>query len=189
MEQHFLDREKELFKLNAKLNAKSKKNVNKVNQAIKPPPIQIITSNQNLNYYHEEPEPESLEIKCKKINISSQPSKKSSDIAYLYNRNRNKKQGLNIFLPDSTSKDSEKETFENNEDGSQFTDTAAQTEETGNYKKDSSMVITRTTSESSLHLKHGANVDVIPKSLDKKHMTTDGLLKYEIKIYLVFGIK
>lgn len=183
MEQHFLEREKELFKLNAKLNAKSKKNVNKINQTIKPPPIQIITSNQNFNYYNEEPvtvteEPESLEVKCKKINISNQPSKKSSDVSYpLFNRNRNKKQGLNIFIPDSSSKDFDKETVDN-DDKSQFTDAEVQTEVTDSFKNDSSMVITRNSSESSINLlKNAQTADVIPKSLEKKHMTTDGLMK------------
>lgn len=106
MDQQFLDRERELFKLNAKLNAKSKKIAAATKQAqIR---VQIHTANNNLNYYGEDThtkgdmimmmgaaaagsgggdEQQNVELMCKKLQIKNQPVKKPQEIAYpLFNR-------------------------------------------------------------------------------------------------------
>lgn len=105
MDQQFLDRERELFKLNAKLNAKSKKIAAATKQAqIR---VQIHTANNNLNYYAEDThtkgdtivmmgaagsgggdeQRENVELMCKKLHIKNQPVKKPQEIAYpLFNR-------------------------------------------------------------------------------------------------------
>lgn len=99
MDQQFLERERELFRLNAKLNAKSKKIAAKAQ--IK---VQIHTANNNLNHYPEEMQTKgdsmmmsgdeqqqqqqlNAELMCKKMHIANQPVKKPQEIVYpLFNR-------------------------------------------------------------------------------------------------------
>lgn len=98
MDQQFLERERELFRLNAKLNAKSKK-IAAAKAQIK---VQIHTANNNLNHYPEEVQTKvemmmmsgdeqqqqpNAELMCKKMHIANQPAKKPQEIVYpLFNR-------------------------------------------------------------------------------------------------------
>jgi hypothetical protein len=113
MDQQFIDRERELFKLNAKLNAKSKKidpsiiavaaaattttTTTTTTTKIKGKTVQIHTTNSNFNYYEEQladeqqqqqqQQQKSFELMCKKMNITNQPVKKPQEIVYpLFNR-------------------------------------------------------------------------------------------------------
>lgn len=122
MDQQFIDREKELFKLNAKLNAKSKKiapsttNVLPSVQTIRPQKtVQIHTANNNFNYYDEallkdgqaiaeeqQQQQQQFELMCKKINITNLPSKKPQEIVYpFFHRQTTKQQcrRVDIHMP------------------------------------------------------------------------------------------
>lgn len=119
MDQQFIDREKELFKLNAKLNAKSKKiapSTTSLPMSIRPPQkvVQVFTANNNLNYYDEtlskdgqksegdQQQQQQLELMCKKINITNQPAKKSQEIVYpFFHRQTTKQQHrvIDIHMP------------------------------------------------------------------------------------------
>ncbi|KAG5677311.1 hypothetical protein PVAND_007080 [Polypedilum vanderplanki] len=126
MDQSFIDREKELFKLNAKLNAKSKKidpssiiaaatsstlSISTTTK-IKGKTVQIHTTNSNFNYYEEQPSDEQqqqkhLELMCKKMNITNQPVKKPQEIVYpLFNRHAHKQQQISrrvdIHMPNAS---------------------------------------------------------------------------------------
>lgn len=101
MDQQFLEREKELFRLNAKLNAKSKKIAAAKQGQIK---VHIQTANNNLNHYPEDVQTKvemmmigsgdenqqqqpNAELMCKKMHITNQPAKKPQEIVYpLFNR-------------------------------------------------------------------------------------------------------
>lgn len=120
MDQQFIDREKELFKLNAKLNAKSKKIAPALTTVIalpiKPPQktVSVHTANNNLNYYDEAQlkeqqqqqqtgdDQQMFELMCKKITITNQPARKTQEIAYpLFNRHTTRQQcrRVDIHLP------------------------------------------------------------------------------------------
>jgi len=121
MDQQFIEREKELFKLNAKLNAKSKKiapsttNVLPSVLTIRPQKsVQIHTANNNFNYYdeallkdglasaEEQQQQQQFELLCKKINITNLPSKKPQEIVYpFFHRQMTKQQcrRVDIHMP------------------------------------------------------------------------------------------
>lgn len=120
MDQQFLERERELFKLNAKLNAKSKKIAPSITtttstKAQIKTSIQIHTANNYFNYYEEnhhhhhhqstsdeqqqqqqqllQQQQQHLELMCKKMSITNQPVKKPQEIVYpLFNRQTLKQQ-------------------------------------------------------------------------------------------------
>ena len=196
----YLEKEKELFKLNAKLNAKTKKmNVN-VNKNVVPVKTQIITSNNNFNYYEESlpgsshptvtSEENSLELMCRKINISNQPMKKPQEIVYpLFQRstvNKSKRNNLDIIIPITTTADhTGAEQPEEMDVKSNKSNTNCNTE-VESFKTES--LITRF-SEDSLALtpvKPFPSLpmppppicnDIVPRCLDKSTVSSDGLLK------------
>jgi hypothetical protein len=180
MDHLYADREKELFKLNAKLNAKTKKAFGNKHQ-VPVKPIQIVTSNNNFNYYHNEYEEEDImELKCKKINISNIPIKKSNEIPYpllnRYNENHLKKNSLSIHIPRSSIKDVVKQDEEKEDKTFCFADAEVQTDKTDSCKSES--LITRYSSEASIHIMHtNTKTDVVSRSIEKNNISTDGLLK------------
>ncbi|KAL7048264.1 hypothetical protein ACKWTF_003292 [Chironomus riparius] len=166
MDQQFIDREKELFKLNAKLNAKSKKiapsttNVLPSVVTIRPQKsVQIHTANNNFNYYDEalmlkdgqanaEEQQQQFELMCKKINITNLPSKKPQEIVYpFFHRQTTKQQcrRVDIHMPTgSLMSDGKADEF--NDIKSIKTETAA-IDETSTIKNES--LITRHSDETS----------------------------------------
>lgn len=106
MDPQFLEREKELLKLNANLNAKSRKMATSKNIQVKT--VQIHTANNNLNFEPclsapQESEENCMELMCKRINISTQSTKKTQEIIYpLFHRQAAKSNRLNIQLPISS---------------------------------------------------------------------------------------
>jgi hypothetical protein len=95
MEKQFAEREKELIKLNAKVNAQTKRIQSNTNTK-----IQVQTANNNFNFY-EDFENEGFQVKCKKINIGSLPTKKQNEVNYPH-INRKHRTNLNIHLPTSS---------------------------------------------------------------------------------------
>lgn len=185
MDHQFLEREKELFKLNAKLNARTKR-IQVIGPA-KPKPVQIHTANNNLNYEEpsapqKEPQHDGPELMCKKITISNQPIKKPQEIVYpLFNRqtakiSRDANLDLHIHLP----------TGSLIPDGECDADVTSETVESMSFKNES--VLTRYSDDSSaippavppadVLLPDPPNLgDVIPKTIDKKNISNDGLQK------------
>lgn len=189
MDQQFLEREKELFKLNAKLNAKAKKI--QIITASKSPtkPVQVHTANNNLNYYEESStsQDDGLELLCKRINISNVPVKKPQEIVYpLFNRQTAKPArritNIDIHMPTSSMVADGKA---DQEDAEGDVDTKSETVESS-FKNES--LVTRYSDDSSvippaipianLSLPLPPSiVDIIPKSMEKKSISNDGLLK------------
>lgn len=191
MDQLFIEREKELFKLNAKLNAKTKKI--QTNPILKVPAktVQIHTANNYFNFY-EEPGPtkndsiqESLELRCKKITITNPPVKKPQEIVYpLFNHRHTTKllvtrDDIHIHLPTGTFVSDGKEEIEIDEKSIDI-----KSEVTVSLRDES--LLTRCSDDSSavrpadripnlsMPLPPPLN-DIIPKSLEKK--SNDGLMK------------
>lgn len=198
MDPQFLDREKELFKLNAKLNAKAKKiQVIASTKAAIPKPVQIHTANNNFNYYEEtscpsqqkESQDDGMELMCKKINISNQPVKKPHEIVYpLFHRQTAvkplRRTNLDIHLPNG-SMISDGNADQEDVDVKSI-DVKTETVESMSFKNES--LLTRYSDDSSaippadpianLPLPLPPNLmDVIPKSFEKKNISNDGLLK------------
>jgi hypothetical protein len=199
MDQQFLEREKELFKLNAKLNAKSKKIAPAIAALVagtsttltvsktQIKTVQIHTANNNFNYYDEtqkdvDEEQKNLELMCKKINITNQPAKKSQEIAYpFFNRQTSKNnRRVDIHMPSGSL------VSDGNAEEIDMTTETAKTE-SGSSIKNASM-ITKHSDDSSaippvdpipnLPLPAPPNcTDIIPKCIEKK-ISNDGLLKY-----------
>lgn len=190
MDQQFLEREKELFKLNAKLNAKTKKQASK---AASTKPVHIVTANNNFNYYEESPAPpakeshdDGLELLCKKINITNQPTKKSHEIVYpWFNRQTAsvaRRRNLDIHMPGGSLISDGKTDFDENDATS--IDINSETVESKSFRNESLM--TRYSDDSSAvppadpipNLPMPPNlIDVIPKSMERKNICNDGLLK------------
>jgi hypothetical protein len=186
MDQQFLEREKELFKLNAKLNAKTKKI-----QVAAVKPVQIHTANNNFNFYEscpaqKESHDDGLEL-CRKINISNQPARKPHEIAYpLFNRQTAKMSrvanidAIHIHMPaGSMISDGKADAAEHDEPSVDI-----KSEAVDSFKNES--MVTRYSDDSSAvppanpvpNLPMPTNLtDVIPKSLEKKNISNDGLLK------------
>lgn len=191
MDQQYLEREKELFKLNAKLNAKTKKFIS--NKCVQVKTVQITTSNSNFNFYHHEEinppvthteEHSSLEISCKKITIANPPLKKQNDISYpLYNRSSTafskvKKPNIDIRIPDTHTKDQDDiESLRLKSNASQDNLIDFKTDITENSFKSESMLV-RYASESSIPVNTINHTHVIPKVLDKPNVSSEGLIKY-----------
>jgi hypothetical protein len=199
MDQQFVEREKELFKLNAKLNAKTKKIqviASTKSQAAKQP-VQIHTANNNFNYYYEEPscpstqkesQDDGLELLCKRINISNVPVKKPQEIVYpLFHRQTAKpirRTNIDIHMP-TGSMVSDGKADQEDVDGKSV-DVKSEAIESMSFKTESMM--TRYSDDSSAvpPAEPIANlsmplppclVDIIPKSMEKRSISNDGLLK------------
>lgn len=191
MDQQFLEREKELFVLNAKLNAKTKKFQANASNKVQTKPIQIHTANNNFNFYEESrsttTQDDGLELMCRKINIADHPTKRPHEIVYpLFNRQtkapRERNLDLHIHLPAGSMISDGK--CEHLEIDIKSVDVKSETIESMSFKNES--MLTRFSEESSaippaepiLNLPMPINVtDVIPKSLDKKNVSNDWLLK------------
>lgn len=195
MDQQFLERERELFRLNAKLNAKTKK----IKAQIK---VQIHTANNNLNHYPEEMQTkgESMmmgggdeqqqqqklnsELMCKKIHIANQPAKKPQEIVYpLFNRQptitkQQMHRRVDIHMPSgSLISDG------NADDGETF---AGETLESASFKNES--MITKHSYDTPNSAVPPAEpipnmptlppppTDIIPKCIEKK-ISNDGLMR------------
>lgn len=189
----YLEKEKELFKLNAKLNAKTKKmNVN-VNKNVVPVKTQIITSNNHFNYYEESlpgsshptvtSEENSLELMCRKINISNQPMKKPQEIVYpLFQRStasKSRRNNLDITIPITTTADHTGAEQPEEIDDKSITNCNTEVE---SFKTES--LITRFSDDSlaltpvKLPLPPPPICnDIVPRCLDKTSVSSDGLLK------------
>jgi hypothetical protein len=188
MDQQFLEREKELFRLNAKLNAKTKKI-----QVAATKPVQIHTANNYFNYYEEpscpaqkESHDDGLELLCRKINISNQPARKPHEIVYpLFNRQTAKTNraanidSIHIHVPGgSMISDGKADAAENEEQSVDM-----KSEPVESFKNES--MVTRYSDDSSAvppanpvpNLPMPPMTDVIPKSLEKRNISNDGLLK------------
>jgi hypothetical protein len=195
MDQQFLEREKELFKLNAKLNAKTKKIQVIASSKSQAKPVQIHTANNNLNYYEEssyistqkESHDDGLELLCKRINISNVPVKKPQEIVYpLFNRQTPKpvrRTNIDIHMPTGPMV-ADGKADEEDVDGKSI-DTKSEAVESS-FKNES--MVTRYSDDSSaippaepiasLSMPLPPSlVDIIPKSLEKKSISNDGLLK------------
>lgn len=193
MDLHFLEREKELFKINAKLNAKTKKvQVVVSTKAMQAKPVQIHTANNNFNYYEEslchpqkELQEDGIELLCKKINISNQPVKKPHEIVYpLFSRqNKFRRTNLDIHMP-GNSMVSDGKADQGDIDG--ITDFKLETAENKSFKSES--MLTRCSEDSSAvppAIKSSnfalstpsPSVESIPKSMEKKNISNDGILK------------
>lgn len=199
MDQQFLEREKELFKLNAKLNAKTKKIqviASSKTQAAKP--VQIHTANNNFNYYEEpstscpstqkESQDDGLELMCKRINISNVPVKKPQEIVYpLFNRPTPKpirRTNIDIHMPTGSMMSDGKADQEDVD--AKSIDVKSEAIESASFKTES--MVTRYSDDSSAipPAQPIANlslplppclIDIIPKSMEKKSISNDGLLK------------
>lgn len=196
MDEQFLEREKELFKLNAKLNAKTKKI--QVIALTKAPakPVQIHTANNNFNYYEEplcplqkESKDDGLELLCKKISISNQPVKKPHEIVYpLFNRQTAKQMRktnrLDVNMP-AMILDGSADVQNDEDDVKSSINFKTETYESLSFKNES--MVTRYSDDSSVvpscdpvskAFRSPPNlVEVIPKSNEKKNISNDGLLK------------
>lgn len=209
MDQSFIDREKELFKLNAKLNAKSKKidpssiiaaatsstlSISTTTK-IKGKTVQIHTTNSNFNYYEEQQSDEQqkhFELMCKKMNITNQPIRKPHEISYpLFNRHALKQQQISrrvdIHMPTASLMS------DGNADAEETDMKSIKTETAVDSFKNESMVTHCSDDSSAVPpvdsiIPHILNMplqpppnstDIIPKCIEKK-ISNDGLLKYDI---------
>lgn len=193
MDPEFLEREKELFKLNAKLNARTKKIQVIAPTKAQSKPVQIHTANNYFNYYEEQPCPsqkdsqdDGLELLCKKINIANQPVKKPQEIVYpLFNRqtakiHREATLDIHIHLPTGSL------VSDGKADQDDVRSVGAKPETVKSLSLKNESMITRYSDDSSaippsdplLNLPMPPNlIDVIPKSLEKKNISNDGLMK------------
>lgn len=197
MDQQFLEREKELFKLNAKLNAKTKKiQIIASTKSQGSKAVQIHTANNNFNYYEEpscpsaqkESQDDGLELLCKRINISNVPVKKPQEIVYpLFNRQTAKparRTNIDIHIPTSSMMSDGKADQEDVD--AKSVDAKSEAVESMSFKTES--MKTRYSDDSSaippaeripnLSLPlPPCLVDIIPKSMEKKSISSDGLMK------------
>lgn len=197
MDQQFVEREKELFKLNAKLNAKTKKIQAIAATKALAKPVHIHTANNYFNYYDEpacpsqkESQDEGLELMCKKINISNQPARKPQEIVYPFfnrqtartNRGGTSMDIIHIHMPTgSFTSDGQADQTDNDFKSIDF---KSEPVESLSFKNES--LVTRFSSDSSAippavkipNLPMPNVTDVIPKSMEKKNISNDGLLKW-----------
>lgn len=195
MDQQFLEREKELFKLNAKLNAKTKKIQVIASSKSHAKPVHIQTANNNLNYYeestyistHKESSDDGLELMCKRMNIANVPVKKPQEIIYpLFHRPTPKpvrRTNIDIHMPTGPML-ADGKADQDEGDGKSID---AKSEAVESSFKNESMV-TRYSDDSSAipPAEPIANLalplppslmEVIPKSMEKKSISNEGLLK------------
>lgn len=201
MDQAFLEREKELFKLNAKLNSKARKitatNSNK--SLVKP--VQVHTANNYFNYYDEPPaiskkesQDDGLELMCTKINISNQKNQKEAkrnhEITYpLFNRptfRGTKDHNIHIHLEGLMVADGKAETNEAATTNTNSIGVESEAVDGMCFKNES--ILTRCSDDSSsiAPAKNETNPSItvitnnVPKSIEKKNISNEGLLKYVI---------
>lgn len=193
MDPQLLDREKELFKLNAKLNAKKKHQLLASTKVQQSKPVQIHTANNNFNYYQDptnSPQNEShddgLELLCKKINIVNQPIKRQNGVVYpFFNRQTAKpsrRTNIDVHIPNGSlvsdgkadgDFDDKSVDFKSEAQSTSFRNESLMTR----YSDDSSAVPPANPIEN-LPLPEPPRVaDVIPKAIDKKNVSNDGLLR------------
>lgn len=204
MDQQFLERERELFRLNAKLNAKSKK-IAAAKTQIR---VQIHTANNNLNHYPEEMQTKgdmmmmsgdeqqqqqlNAELMCKKMHIANQPVKKPQEIVYpLYNRQptitkQQMQRRVDIHMPSSSL------ISDGNEDDS-ATFAGETLESTASFKNES-MITKHSYDTANSAIPPAEPIpsmplppppsDIIPKCIEKK-ISNDGLMRLAI-IYCTF---
>lgn len=196
MDQQFLEREKELFRLNAKLNAKSKKIAAAKQAQIK---VHIQTANNNLNHYPEDvqtkvemmigsgDEQQNTELMCKKMHIVNPPAKKPQEIVYpLFNRQstitkQQMHRRVDIHMPTSSLVSDG-----NADDGETF---AGETLESVSLRNES--MITKHSYDTSNSAVPPAEpipsmpallpppTDIIPKCIEKK-ISNDGLMRWNM---------
>lgn len=197
MDQAFLEREKELFKLNAKLNSKAKKFSTTSNKSLVKP-VQIHTANSNLNYYDESlaisqkefQDEESLS--CKKINISNQPPKKNHEIIYpLFNRHivrgsrDHNTSDILILMPGGlTVADGKAENADSFANDNISVDFISEAVSGQSFKNES--LLTRYSDDTSAvaptekiieHQSPSITNIPVPRTIEKKNISNDGLLK------------
>lgn len=194
MDPAFIEREKELFKLNAKLNSKAKKIASTISQKSSVKPVQIHTANSHFNYYDDslppqkESQDEGLELSCKKINISNQPPKKNHEIVYpLFNRRNVKDQttsDIHIHIPsvpgslidaDGIEESAAKISVDLNSEAKNSQ--SLQNESLVTCFSDDSFAVAPTGSIK--------NPLTPPRTIEKKNISNDGLLKYFTQIYIL----
>lgn len=186
MDQQFAEREKELIKLNAKVNAKTKKiqSNTTVTAANK---IQVQTANNNFNFY-EDSDNEGFQVKCKKINLGSLPTKKQNEVNYPQ-INRKLRTNLDIHLPTSSllpDGNAEPEVNINlieNENGN-LEKVTTKSEKSlkaeslrTRYSDDSSAIPPVSPIPNLPRVAEEIISEVIPKSLERKNVSNEGLLK------------
>lgn len=187
LDQQFAERERELIKLNAKVNARTKKV-----QATATAKIQVHTSNNNLNFYDSKSDDdEAVELlKCKKIQLESAPSKKFHEVNYPHFSRKIVRTNLDIHLPtssllpdgnaeppptdDKSIIESETKTTTTTHDGKSLHCESMRTR----FSDDSSAVPPAQPIESLPRVAEDFVAEVIPKTLDKKNVSNEGLLKF-----------
>lgn len=196
MDQAFLEREKELFKLNAKLNSKAKK-FSTISNKSSVKPVQIHTANSHFNYYDESlaisqkefQDEESLS--CKKINISNQPPKKNHEIIYpLFNRHivrgsRDHTTDIHILMPGGlTVADGKAEIADSSVNDNISVDFISEAVSGQSFKNES--LLTRYSDDTSAvaptekiieHQTPSITNLAVPRTIEKKNISNDGLLK------------
>lgn len=180
MDQQFAEREKELIKLNAKVNAKTKKIQSNTNAK-----IQVQTANNNFNFY-EDTENEVFQVKCKKINLGSLPTKKQNEVNYP-NIIRKHRTNLDIhlptssLLPDGNADDSELNSIialENVTAKSVRSEKTLKSESLKTrFSGDSSALAPVSPIENLPRVAEEIVSEVIPKTLERKNVSNEGLLK------------
>lgn len=196
MDQAFLEREKELFKLNAKLNSKAKKITSTISNKSSIKPVQIHTANSHFNYYDEsmaisQKESQDEEsLSCKKINISNQPPKKNHEIIYpLFNRHVVKgsrdHNTLDIHLPGGLTVADGKAEIADSSANDNISVVAISEAVSGQSFKNESL-LTRFSDDSSAvapaenitdHPAKPIISNAVPRTIEKKNISNDGLLK------------
>lgn len=173
MDQQFAEREKELIKLNAKVNAKTKKiHSNTISK------IQVQTANNNFNFY-DDSESEGFEVKCKKINLGSLPAKKHNEVNYPH-FSRKLRTNLDIHLPTSSllpDGDADPE-IKSVIDSEIVHEKSLKSESLKTrFSDDSSAIPPVSPVENLPRVAEEIVSEVIPKTLERKNVSNEGLLK------------
>lgn len=175
MDQQFAEREKELIKLNSKVNAKTKKIQS--NTIAK---IQVQTANNNFNFY-DESESVGFEVKCKKINLGNLPTKKQHEVSYPQHLSRKLRTNLDIHLPTSSLLPdgyADPELEEKSVIDSEIIQESLKAESLKTrYSNDSSVIPPVPPIESLPRVAEEIVSEVIPKTLERKNVSNEGLLK------------
>lgn len=183
LDQQFAERERELIKLNSKVNAKTKKI-----QAAAATKIQVHTSNNNLNFYENKSDDEEVVklLRCKKIQLENAPSKKPHEVNYPHFSRKIIRTNLDIHLPNSSLLPDGNAEPANDEKSIIESETKTEVEEVKSLRNES--LKTRFSNESSAispvppidslpRVAEELIAEVIPKTLDKKNVSNEGLLK------------
>lgn len=190
LDQQFAERERELIKLNAKVNAKTKKV--QANAAAK---IQVHTTNNNLNFYDSKSDDDDTVelLKCKKIQLEcAPPTKKFHEVNYPLFSRKIVRTNLDIHLPTSSlMPDGNAEpvvddkliiesesTPQGAADGKSLHSESMRTRFSG----DSSPIPPAQPVESMPRVAEDRVAEVIPKAFDKKNVSNEGLLKFVQKL-------